>query len=108
MPPQLLPSWGHKNLETARIAYGCQVVEFMTSCVNDSYICGLLLKKYVLDLILDQKQTLMQTLNKVSEFTSCLYSAGMSKFIIYPSISDEKSGPKQNLYRKVPDLGSLF
>ena len=65
-----------KMLETARIAYDCQVVEFKMICVNNGYV---LLKKYVrkaLGLILDQKQTLMEIINKVSVFTSCLNSGG--------------------------------
>ena len=37
-----------KKLETARIAYDFQFVEFKTSCVNNSYSCGLLLK-YVMN-----------------------------------------------------------
>ena len=57
-----------KTLETARIAYGCQVVEFKTNCVNNSYSCGLLFKKYVMNalgLIRGQKQTLTQIINNV-------------------------------------------
>ena len=40
-----------KKLETARIVYDCQVVEFKTSCANNTYICGLLLKKYVMNVL---------------------------------------------------------
>ena len=57
------------------------VAEFKTSCINNCYICSLLLKKYVmnaLDLILGQKQTLTQIINKVSELSSCPNSGDMS------------------------------
>lgn len=59
-----LPGELFKNLETTRIAYDRQVVEFKTSCGNNSYICGLLLQ-YAMDilgLILGQNQTLLQIL----------------------------------------------
>ena len=70
----LLTRIAFKKLETARIGYDYQVVEFKTSCENNIYICGLLLKTYVMNalgLMLGQKQ-----INKVSEVTSCLNSDG--------------------------------
>ena len=50
-------------------------MEFKRSCVNNSYISGLLLKRYIMNalgLILGQKQTFTQIINKVGE--SCLNS----------------------------------
>ena len=67
-----------KKLETARTAYDFQFVEFKTSCVNNRYICSLLLKyvRNALRLILGQKLTLTLIINTISEFTSCLNSGG--------------------------------
>ena len=59
--------------------------------------CGLLLKKYIIDalgLILGQKQTLMQIINRVNEFTSCL---SLSLLVIQDQCC-EKSGPKHKFF----------
>ena len=94
-----------KKLETARILYYCEVVEFKSRCVDIIYICGLLLKKFVMNgpgQKLSHK-SLTTSVNLhiklvLAILVHSVISVDMSQFINNPSISavDEKMDKNTN------------